>query len=434
MRAPVLSAAYSRLGSNSILSRATLIALPFIVAISSVSLADDGLVRSLLTEGWDNEPEAKSNAEELLSGARRAEPNATTSFAAGLVKINHKKYSDALEWMSLALIADESHLQARRANIWLLARTKQYTRSLDQLSIFVDQIKAAEALEDEQRDDLIRFAGRMLGFFVGPANESISPATIDRVSRDVIAKLDDRELEIFEEAQDGVLKHYDAYLAEKTEEDETAIAEAEVEQARVIEELEKRLLDMTAEVERILPELNAIRDEARRELDSIRGKDSPLASEQAGLETRAASLNNELALIISDINRLEFRAAREQDRFYRDSYLREADDLRFDARRIEADLIAAQREINVVASKRRVLQTEFNRTEAIYGRQIEGLTKQLDNIRKSMQRADRELNRARGGPDTDLRRSRSLNATLKAVTTYEEFPLEEERRRVLAEL
>lgn len=405
-----------------------------LVAIPVSAMQDRAAAKTLLTDVWENSSDSRAEAERILIKAQRQEPRSETAFAAGLVLINHKKYNDAIEWMSVSLVADETNVAARRANVWLLARTRQNNRALDQLSLLLEQLKRSEELQPREREELIRFVGRMMGFFEGPAKESTSAAAIDRANRDVAEKLAEEEQAWFDEARNVVIEKFDAFIADKEVEDDRALEDAEIEQEKLIEELEKRIGELTEQADAIFPSLNRVRDEASKELESIRSEDTPLARQQTSLESRAIALDSELAAISRDIARLELRASREKDRYYRDSYLREADRLRFTARRIDADLIAVNREIAIVVSDRRRLQNEFSRTEAIYNRQISDLTGQLEAVQKEIRRADLQLARTRSGPNVDQRRSRGMNAQLKAITTYEEFPLEQQRRRILAEL
>lgn len=396
--------------------------------------ADDQLARQLLTEGWGNTKAAKAFAAPLIRQAEDANPSAEIAYAVGLTLISQKDYHGAIEWMNLATLDDSPNLDARRAEIWLLARTRQHNRALAELSQFLDNLATEKKLEREHREQLIRFAGRMMGFYSGPASNAVTPATLNRTSREVLEKLTKDDIAPFEDAQDSMLEQFRAAVEEKGIADDAAEADAEIIQENLIADLERRQASLIADLNRLQPQLNQLREDARKELESIRGKDDPLAREITTLESRIVSLDSELLLIFDDIRRLEFRASRERDPYFRDLYLRDADRLRLTASRIEADLISAQRQHGIVINRRRQLQNEFKRTEAHFNAQIEGIQEAILQNHRAQRRAAVELERALKGPNVDQRRSRAIQAQFNAITTYEEFPLEEARSQLLESL
>lgn len=392
---------------------------------------DKELVRQLLNENWENNSTAKKKVEELASRVSNEDPDPLDAYALGLTHIKQGKYVSAIDWMRLSYVTDDNNLAARRANIWLLARTRQHNRALQELAELLTRINEAPELPVEEHDELIRFAGRMMGFYAGPASDQVASATLDRYSRQILLEIKEADLDAFDESRDKVLADYENAVerADSTEAD--AEVDAVEDQKRIIAALEDQQMELQNSIARIRPQLDQLRADAQRDLGQIESKDEPLASDMDRLNSQAISLDSELGLVISDINRLEWRASREKDPYFRDRFLYEADRLRITARRIESDLINVDSRLGRVATQRRDLRAEYANLERQYDRQIERIVDELEKFQKAQRRTDAQLVRARRGPDVDMRRVRTMKAQLNAITTYEEFPLESERARLL---
>lgn len=391
-------------------------------------------VAELLDAGWKPSSrglEAAGEKYDELQARANGDPRITYAYA--LVQMRNRRYDDARRLLDEVLKADKDHRAARRAKVWLLAVTKNYAAALVELETLVKSMPRddADAEAQAEYDRIAEFAGRVVGFVDGPGAASLAPHLRADARKRVLAALPPTRQPAFERGNEAILKQFAELDLDRRQSKEDAKADAEERQARVRDQLERERAAIAQERGALKARSDKLAAELDKELADLDAKLRPLATRQNRLEGQAAAIQREMASIQVEIGRLLELADLAESPI-------EAARLRAEARRLDQalgrydiDLRGINRDLAGIASERVAL--EGRRRAAIARKQaendrIERRAIELRNTEKRIAGDEKRVNQPISGNTGAVA---SLAAKAGAFTSYEEFPFEEERAKLL---
>ncbi len=420
---------------------ASLIASGVLSCLSSPLFAQEDKaaphVARLLNVGWGTTTSFRTAADtqsEILFSAAGRHPSAL--YPAALVQIKQRRYAEAIKLIDEILARDEKDLAAWRARVWLLTVLKNYEGALvaaDQLAMLLpkDDVKTDE--EDQQRH-LVAFLGRTYGFLGGPAQANVSIDIRKESEKTVTERLSESRLVIFEQARDGVLQKF----VELTDAKETvkgkAKEQADTDREKTLAEIAEQRDVNKERVKELEERIEKFKKEHEKETEAIRKADAPLQSRLTSLSSRATSINTQLINIELQIVSVQTQYNATRDQNLKNLLSLELNRLSLLEGATQADLFSANREAAGVQQQRSDLAVRQQRADTEAAIKVGKVDDELYAIAKKEKRADIAEKRAvKAGPTTP-QSALSLSAMATALITYDPFPLEQEKGRVLATL
>lgn len=398
-------------------------------------------LKKLLELGWQIDPESQQAAAEFydeLSGATRG--HSSVLYAQTLIKVKQRRYADALPLVDDLLRFEPKNIDAWRAKIWLsiiLRRSPEALVATEKaVALFPPEPDDPAAAGDAERYyvDLSTFLGRMFGYLEGPGATTVGEAQLANHRTKVVERLTGSRREAFLAGRDAVV---DQFLGRKDDQQvtrEKTIQEEEKQRDQRLQQLDEQRSRDKERVDQLNAERTRLRGELNDQLRDIQQRDRPLADQFARLDAQAARLRRELNVYAADIDQLERLLLRERDPVIRDQYRRELAVLESRASRLDADLATLNRQGAGIASQRAALVQESQQVQASIGRQLDSLDKEGGDIQRRGRQAESEERRLRKPTTGDSTQVRAMSAQAQAWTTYEPFPLELERQRLLDSL
>ena len=406
------------------------------------SLADDAAEREaiakLLDVGWAATPKARAAADaqfdvvRLLSG-----PSPAALEASLLVLLQQRRYDDASKRADDLLARNPADLTAQRAKIWIAVVSKNYAAAMlaaDKLSrqLADDPPRA----DDEQaiHDDLHAFLGRIFGFLGGPAAENVNQDDRKASERQIADRILDTRRAKFEEARDGVVAKFLELTGDKDEERQRVIDQAAASRDKTLKELESENEAIAGRLKELDDRKSKLQSELRDEVAQIAKDDQPLVQELARLDARARAINRDLLFYESQISQLREMAAGEMNPTRRQFYEMEIDRVAFAAARLESDLFSVRRLVDSAQAQRAALVARQRRAQAAAADQAQKIDKESSNLAKRDRVNEALEKRVNKSPIGTTSKTRSLAAQATALSTYDQFPLEASRQRLLESL
>ena len=394
-------------------------------------------VARLLNVGWGTTTSfrtaADSQAEALFSAAGR---NPSALYATALVQIKQRRYAEAAKLVDEVLARDEANLPAWRAKVWLLTVLKNYEGAMvaaDQLSKLLPKDVAKTGEEDEARA-YIAFLGRIYGFLGGPAQANLSIDTRKEAEKAVTGRMSETRQVIFEEARDGVLQKFVELTDAKITVKDKAKEQADAEREKTLAEINEQRDVNKEKVKELEAKIEKAKKEHEKEIEAIRKADAPLQSKITALNSQATSINTQLVNIDLQIVAVQNQYNATRDQNLRNLLAIELNRLGVLEGATQADLLNISRQINGVQQQRSELAVRQQRADGELGAKVGRVDDELNAIAKKEKRADIAEKRAsKTGPATPIS-ALSLSAQASALITYDQFPLEQEKSRLLATL
>ena len=394
-------------------------------------------VSSLLEAGWRPSSKNLAAAEQLYEKLRGdGRPNLHLAYAFALVQMRNQKYDEAGKLLDLVLAADKTNLAARRAKVWVLAITQKYAAALVELEKMTRQAAAAPAANDPEADDarLIEFAGRVMGFVDGPAASAVNEHVRADYRKRLIAPLSATQRKSFEEGYNAVQRRFAELNLDRQQTRADAKADEEQRQERILQELERDRTALAQETSKLQEQAEKASAEAKKDLANIDALLRPLAARQTRLEAQAAAMGREMAGLEVEIARLLELSDLVEDPG-------EALRLRAEARRLDialgrysVGLRGVEGELAAVAAQRITLARQRQVALAQQRAYAERIDRRAKDLRRAERRIDNQEDRANQPAGGVTAAVVSLSSRAKAFTTYEDFPFEEERARLLQSL
>jgi hypothetical protein len=395
-------------------------------------------IAKLLDVGWSATSQARADADLQLEEVRRVAGSDVRALEASwLVLMQQRRFDEALKRIDEHLAKEPADLAAWRAKAWLQTVLKNYAGaflSAERLSTLLAAHPPTTDPERAEQNEAIGFLGRLIGYYGGPAADFVNQDERKALEKRLLDRLVESQRTMLEDARNSVLSRFVEMTDESANARDRAAATARAEQEKTLGELQadkQRLDSREKELEDRRTKLNS---EYRAEMDEIAKQDQPLVQQQAQLTGRANLLNTDLINTSSRIGTLQQLSAQEKSPLRQQQYLADANALTLVASRMEADLLGVNRLIRGVAGQRSALQSRRVQAQANTASQIERIDHELAELTKRERRNDSLEKRATRSVVPTTGKVRALSAQATALSTYDAFPLEAAKAKLLETL
>ena len=411
-----------------------------LVACSAPARAEDlkaGLT-ALLETGWDSSTRSYQAAEKQAASLALAYPaEVRVPYAMAVIAIKHRRYSAALAQVDQMLVLKPHLWIGQRARLWLLVVLRQNETALEHTTLLAEQLAADRRLNAAQREQRAHWLGRIFAYIDAPTGETLAPEMLRRYEQRVLTAFDPATIKAFDEGRDSLLTAFTdrQFSHQQIKADEIVVAERQKAERATALELEKsQTTDAAGDIESQATALRDHLDDALRELDeSIMARQTQLAGAQNQASVVLATLD-QLAVNIDAI-RLRLEATppedvAEQGRLLAILRAWEIDHARQAAvyRPLALQVGALQNELATLGAQRQQTVARFDAEMTKLGRTLTNLQRRLLRIEADERKLSKVI------PSGNTPRARANSLALAALTTYEPFPVEQEKQTILRSL
>jgi len=283
-------------------------------------------------------------------------------------------------------------------------------------------------------DDAIGFLGRLFGYFGGPVSDAINQDERRVLEKRIVDRLDPSKRPIFEDARNGVLAKYIEMSDESAGARDKAAASARAEKEKTLAELQGDKEKTDTRLKELEERKNKLNNEFKTEIDDINKQEQPIIQQQTILASRANVLSNDLLGFQSQIASLEQLAAQEKNAQRQQLLLSQANALGLSLARIEANLLAVNRLLANAQRQRAGLQAKRVQAQSNTASQIDRVDRELAELEKRERRNEGLEKRASRASLPATSKLRALSAQATALSTYDVFPLETVKAKLLDSL
>jgi len=403
-------------------------------------LADDDLARRKLADFlhtcWETGDSVHAATDAKFKAVEKAGAGARAYYGQALVLMYQRRYEEAAKALEQVVKVDDQHLAGWRAKIWLALLTKKYgigLAGMEHLATAAGKL-AEDAGNKEAAEEAVRFLGSVYGFVDGPLGESAAGASRKTTEKAILAALSEEQQVVFTEARQAVMEKFAELTNERQGSRESAIADEEAEKQKVLADVEKRRSEIATQGEELKERRAKVEGELKDELTEIGRLDRPLLTQLTSLQAQAAAVRRNADTVALDIQALEDQFAREKDQNIRDQIRRDINRLRPLLGRYDGELAVISTAIAGVQGQRATLATRQAKAQNTFGSQLQSIDRQFAAFQaeeRKLAGAERKANKPSTGSTGKVS---ALNITATALKTYEPFPIEQERERLLESL
>jgi hypothetical protein len=409
-------------------------------SLSPVRGDEEALRRKLtdfLVTCWDTSDGAKTLTDTKFATLEKiAGVDARAFYGHGLVMLYQRRYAESAKSLDQVVRVDEQHLPALRARVWLALLVKKYD---DALAGMEDLAEAAGKLaEDADNKDAAeegaRFLGSVYGFVDGPLSDVAAVAARKTTEKAILAALSEEQRAVFTEARQAVIEKFTDLTTKRADSRETAIADEEAEKQKILAEVEKRRAEMQTQADELKERRAKVEGELKDELAEVARLDRPLQAQLTGLQSQIAAAQINADNVAIDIQQLEGRLAGEKDPIRRDQLRRDIRRLGAILRQYDLDVATINVGIASVQGERSVLLTRQRTAERNLGGQLKNIDRQAASFASEERKLAGIERKAKKPSNGSTGKVNGLSMTAMALKTYEPFPIERERQRLLDSL
>jgi hypothetical protein len=415
-----------------------LLLFSFLAICPAVGDERTAAIARLLDVGWSVTSRARTEADAQYEEITRLAPSDLRGLQASwLVLMQQRRFSEALKRLDEFLAKAPDDVAALRAKTWILTVMKNYSAaqlSVDRLSTALASREPKDDAERAVHDESIGFLGRLMGYFGGPVADAVNQDDRKVLEKRLFERLPETQRTAFEDARNGVLAKFIEMTDDSAEARERAAAAAKADRDKTLADIEADKEKLQARADELEERRKKLNSELKDELGEIDKQEQPLVQQQAQLVTRAGALNSDLLGFSTQIATLQQLAAQEQNQGLKQQYLNQINSLALVAGRVEADLLGVNRLLRSVQQQRGSLQVRRNQAQANTVGQIDRLDRELADIDRRGRRNDGLEKRATRSTSASTGKVRALSAQATALSTYDVFPLEAAKARLLESL
>ena len=419
----------------------------FVLFVAGRLLADDPRVtrqelEEFLDIGWEKSATALPAAEKAYQElAAKTDRDPLVVYAWALIKLRHLKHAEADKVLVELLESHPRDIHAWRMRIWINVSRREFEKALNQSVKLVEALppEGDEAAAETRRENAetlalesSRFLGRVFGFLDGPSASVTNDALRADFREQVVARLGPRRSEQFQEGRDSVIDKYLELSEQQSTSKEKAKAEKAEERERRLKELGGQKDELGKQSESLREQNDKLKAEVKERLESLERKDRPLATRFARLDAQATAIREQLQFQRGELVILQRRLDNEKDPNLRRQIFGQMDLIGFRANRVEADLAATTREAAGVAAERNELQRQANVVQERASQEVDQQGNAFEELKRKQRSTESQEKRVKKStPSSDSTEVRIKSTRLQSFVTYEPFPLEKERQRIV---
>ncbi len=392
-------------------------------------------IAKLLEVGWSITPQARAAADLQMSEVQRlAGSDLRAIEASWLVLMQQRRFDEALKRLDEYLAKSPDDFDALRAKAWLQTVLKNYSVAFvtaDRLSVLLSKNRPTSEEAEAKHEEAVAFLGRLIGFYGGPAADLINQEERKSREKKWLDRLDESTKVIFEDARNGVLSRYIEMTDESATAKERAATTAKAEKEKSLTELQIEGGKLDEKAKELEEKRNKLNSEFRAEIEAINRQEQPLIAQQSQLATQASGLETNLITLSAQIATLQQLATNEKNDALQQQYFAQLNSLSILASRADADLFAVNRSMGNLQAQRNGLQTRRVQVQNSAAAQINGYDRELAEIGRRERRNEAMEKRANRPVTTTSSKVRSLSAQASALSTYDTYPLEAAKEKLL---
>jgi hypothetical protein len=394
-------------------------------------------IAKLLEVGWSITPQARAAADQQYEEVVRLAGKDTRALEASwLVLMQQRRFDEALKRLDEHLAKEPNDLAALRAKTWVQTVLKNYSAaflSADRVSMLMASRPPQTDADRAVYDEAVGFLGRLAGYFGGPISDAINQDERKGLEKKFLDRLPESQRTLFEDARNSVLAKFIEMSDESTDARERATATAKAEKQKTLAELQADKEKLDAREKELEERKNKLNGEFKSELDDIAKLERPLVQQQAQLTARSGILNSDLFNYSAQITNLQGLASQEKNVGRQQQLLAQANSLSLVASRLEADLLAVNQLLRGLQVQRAGLQSRRSQAQASTASQIDRIDRELADLGKR-ERRNEGLEKRANRPAAATSKIRALSSQATALSTYDAFPLEAAKARLLESL
>ena len=353
-------------------------------------------------------------------------------YAQTLVQVAQYRSVNARENAKRLVQIQPNDWRLRRLYAWACLASREYDGGLVALDQWVkSQPKPAAGKDDLDGLEAAADIGVMLGFLEAAAHKTIDKTTaqryVDRWARIFSAE---RMAEL-ERGRQRVINQHAELLGMRDKKVSADKKQAEQDKEDKLISIDRQQDDIRGQGVELRKSVDSLRDQLKSELAAIEREDAPLRTRAGGLETQATVMSRDLAVIVSDIARLERRLAFTKDPLRRRLLVAELRRLDEIADRRDTELQIVEQQLDGVVAARQSLLVRQRQTQADLGGEISQATNKIDDLAKLDRRLNSQRQRVMRTTSSTSGSARAMAARAAIIATYFTFPLAEEKQRLL---
>ncbi|QDU94401.1 hypothetical protein [Lignipirellula cremea] len=363
----------------------------------------------------------------VLSAGAETDPRA--EYVIALAAMKARKYDEALARLDAATTRERTNLAAWRAKFWLLTYRKNRDHAIAQMKqltlLFPERAANSEIDRELQLSAL--WMGRLCEYMASPGEHP--PA--GEAAAQIEARLQGDYLTQFQQGRREVIEEHEKYLAEieaSRADDETAATERAENDANFVANERDRVATERDQIETSLSDAQKTATDAAAAIDK---GFAPLQQQLQQLRLAVGPIQARINSLQLQHNDVIAQAARIQDPVLKESLLGQTDAIIIQLRR-ERDFL---RPYEFEAARLNAEYQRLMQQKAIVGAQFQGQVNQANSRQESLNRTEKNLNRQENKPVRTTipssTRTRGMQAKAESLTSYQAFPLEEERLRMI---
>ena len=391
-------------------------------------------IQSMLDSGWRTTSTGREDAESHFARAQELSPaDVRGPYAFALVQIKHHRYTDAAETIADVLEADPKHWGAWQARIWLAVIAKKYSSAMSDLEGLAKAMPREEAAgeAEEMFQDLAQMMGRVFGFMSGPMSKSVKEDQLADCEDRVLVKLTTGRRAAFEKGRRAVAEKFAEMQQDKFVSKTDAVEQEQKQKDTQLDKLKEQKATVDDEKASVDKQATAARATAEKTVGAIDAQAAPMFVTLNGLNAQATTLQGSVASLAAEVALLQEQAAVEADATQRQLLLVQIGVSGRSLAQLEGRLAGVAAQINQIRAQLQALDNQRGAAIAAYEAEMNRLGRKADTLARSeklLKGATAEASRPVTGSNPKVR---ALSAGMLALSTYQDFPLEREKRRVL---
>lgn len=391
-------------------------------------------VENLVTVGWATSSDAKTAADQQYQALKQlAAADSRIDYAYALVQLKQRRLNEAATQLKGLSRDKQLGFQALRTKAWLSMLLKDYQPALVESQQLADLFPKEEfnGAPEAPYEECAAMLGRFFGYLEGPAGGAVADSILTSARNRVLDRLGDGRRRAFEDGRSKVLLKFTELTTEKEKTKDDNIAAATDQAEKTKQDIEKQKSEIASQVERLEKRVESSRAEFDSAMQGFDREEAPLIPVLSRLNDQLGRLQREGQSIRFQANDLRRQAERENDPVRKDRLLRQARDVERLLFNVNRDLDTVEREGSIVQGQRaRIIQ---NRAAAQNRWQTEQnrIKAEANALKKSGVRIagiEKRLDQPVSGNNT---KTRVLSLQATAFTTYDQFPLDAEKERLL---
>ena len=393
---------------------------------------------TFLNQGWNSSYKSYLAAERDYERLVKLFPtDVRVPYAMALVAIKHRRYATALEHVNEMLTVKPHLWIGQRTKLWLLVILDKDEAALEQAVFLGEQLMADKKLDKTQRDERAAWIGRMFAYIAAPTGDDLPEEMIVRYENRLLFLLDEQAVKAFDEGRSKLLTDFSARKFEHEQVQAQEKVEGEKKKVEQTQELALEKDQTNVAAGDIEAQANNLRDQLQADLNKI---DAALGDRQDQL----VSVQQQASIVLRTLDQLAVNI--DAVRFQLDSLspgeVIERGRLLAILRSWEIDYANQAAIYRPLAIQGQTLENEIatlngQRQQTInqFNAQMNQLGRTLTNLQRRVLRIQQDERKlAKTTPTGYTPWVRANDMIITALTTYEPFPVEQDKQTILRSL